>query len=167
MTRRGWLLFSVLLCALLAGCTGQQTEQTEGCQLYFAAGNGQNTGPAILSQPWNGTPETCTPEALLQALLAGPTQEDLLSPFPRGVTLVSLTIENKTAVVVLSEQYGGLTDMALTLADYCIVLTLTQLEEVESVEILPTGHSVSYRSHQVLTRDEALLFAMEDAGMLS
>jgi hypothetical protein len=58
----------------------------------------------------------------------------------------------------LSEQYSDLTDISLTLADYCIVLTLTQLEGVESVEIVSTSYSASYRSHQILTAEEVLLF---------
>ena len=61
-------------------------------------------------------------------------------------------------IVDLSEQYGALTDLSLTLADYCIVLTLSQVEGVEGVEITAGGHSVSYRGHQLLTAGEAVLF---------
>ena len=50
----------------------------------------------------------------------------------------------------LSEHYSGLSDVSLTLADYCIVLTLGQLESVEQVEITVAGRPLSYRSHQVL-----------------
>ena len=57
----------------------------------------------------------------------------------------------------MSERYGELTDISLTLADYAIVLTLTQLESVESVEIISGGYAASYRSHQVLTAAEAML----------
>ena len=57
----------------------------------------------------------------------------------------------------LSEQYSGLTDISLTLADYCIVLTLSQLEGVESVEISSEGHTANYRSHPLLTAEEAQL----------
>ena len=54
----------------------------------------------------------------------------------------------------LSEQYGGLTDISLTLADYAIVLTLSQLRGVETVEILCPGHTASYRNHQILSAQE-------------
>ena len=60
--------------------------------------------------------------------------------------------------VNLSEQYGALTDVSLTLADYAIVLTLSQAEGVEGVEISTEGHSASYRSHQLLTAQEAVLW---------
>ena len=101
------------------------------------------------------------PEALLSALLSGPTQEGLTSPFPRGVTLRQWSwSEDQPGVlqVNLSEQYGALTDVSLTLADYAIVLTLSQAEGVEGVEISTEGHSASYRSHQLLTAQEAVLW---------
>ena len=58
----------------------------------------------------------------------------------------------------MSEQYGGLTDISLTLADYCIVLTLSQVDGVETVEIISAGYTVSYRSHQQLSGEEAVLW---------
>jgi hypothetical protein len=61
-------------------------------------------------------------------------------------------------VVDLSEQYGALADVSLSLADYSIVLTLSQVEGVESVEILSSGRSISYRSHQTLSAGEAVLW---------
>ena len=58
----------------------------------------------------------------------------------------------------LSEQYGALADISLTLADYCVVLTLSQLAEVEQVEITAQGHWAVYRSHQELSAEEAVLW---------
>ena len=43
------------------------------------------------------------------------------------------------------------------MADYCIVLTMSQLDGVEAVEINVAGQPVSYRNHQILTREEAVL----------
>jgi spore germination protein GerM len=93
-------------------------------------------------------------------LLAGPTQEGLTTPFPNGVTLQSWEWDEEldgNIKVRLSEQYSDLTDISLTLADYCIVLTLTQIDGVESVELISNSYSASYRSHQILTADEVLL----------
>ena len=97
-------------------------------------------------------------EELLRALLDGPTQEGLVSPFPRGVAPNRVELrEDGCLRIVLSEAYSGLSDIALTLADYAIVLTLSQLEGVESVEIQTVGYSSNYRSHQVLRPEEALI----------
>jgi hypothetical protein len=60
-------------------------------------------------------------------------------------------------LVGFSEQYGALADVSLTLADYCVVLTLTQVEGVDTVEISTQGYQASYRSHQLLDPQEAVL----------
>ena len=73
------------------------------------------------------------------------------------MSLRSWGLEEGVLVLNLSEQYGGLTDISLTVADYCIVLTMSQLDGVEAVEINVAGQPVSYRNHQILTREEAVL----------
>ena len=49
-----------------------------------------------------------------------------------------------------------MTGLSLTLADYCVVLTLSQLPGVESVELFCSGHTDDYRSHQRLTAEEVM-----------
>ena len=156
-----WLLAPlVLLCA----CAGRGEGKARGAYvLYFLSGplaSGESGhGPALDWEPYDceGTPQ---PEQLLEALLAGPTLEELASPFPRGVSLQRCEWDEEEPGVLsvsLSEQYGALTDISLTLADYCIVLTLSQLDEVEGVEIRSGGYSADYRSHQLLRAEEAVL----------
>lgn len=141
------LLLALASCAAPAGEEGVY-------QLYFASVAAH--GPALLSEPYLG-PEDPGPEDLMTALLSGPTMDGVFSPFPGGVTLRSWTLSDGALTVNLSEQYGGLTDVSLTLADYCIVLTLGQLEGVEAVEITVAGQSIPYRSHQLLRPDEVEL----------
>ena len=138
----------------LAACTAAPSSQEEEyLQLYFIST--QDHGPALIGQRFHAdTPPT--PKQLIQALLAGPDQEELRSPFPAGLTLRSCTQEGSHLIIDFSEQYGGLTDIALTLADYCVVLTVCQLEGIDTVEIMVSGHPLPYRSHQILTQQEAL-----------
>ena len=134
------------------------TEHTEGPVLWFCTGGERDHGPALSPQPYQGE---MTPEALLSALLAGPEQAGLVSPFPRGVAMQQWSWDEErpgVLLVDLSEQYGALADVSLSLADYSIVLTLSQAEGVEEVEITAGGRRVSYRSHQVLSAQEAVLW---------
>ena len=139
-----WTMCLLLGLLLLLGSCSTAAEKG-GYQLYFASG--LEDGSAILSEP----------RELMEALLSGPTEEELNSPFPSGVSLRSWGLEEGVLVLNLSEQYGGLTDISLTVADYCIVLTMSQLDGVEAVEINVAGQPVSYRNHQILTREEAVL----------
>ena len=163
-----WIILLLALCALaagIAGCRVEKPEEQAGYVLYFAAGSGENHGPALGTEAYTGPLSVAggvepMPSELVQALLAGPASEDLRSPFPKGITLHRCEFDPDQPghlKVHLSEQYGELTDISLTLADYAIVLTLTQLENVESVEIISGGYAANYRSHQILTAAEALL----------
>lgn len=161
MSRPVWTLAALLAALLLlAACGGREDREEQDFVLYYLLEGEPVHGSALDWEPYPGEADP-GPEELLTALLAGPTQEGLTSPFPRGVSLLSWDWDEEEPGVLritLSEQYGALTDISLTLADYCIVLTLSQLEEVEGVEIRSDGHSAGYRSHQTLRADEALLW---------
>ena len=149
------VVLCLVLAALCTACRGQEPPM-EGYRLYFVVPAGQQHGSAVIAQPWQGEEEP-SPQQLLQALLNGPTQEGAESPFPMGVRVIRCewSEENEHHLeIVLSEQYSALTDISLTLADYCIVMTLTQLPQVDSLEIQVQGTGSGYRSHPVLRRDE-------------
>lgn len=152
--RRACALLLVLLLALTACKT---SFKNGGYQLYFRVDPESTThGAAISSQAYPGKEEPGV-EELFSALMNGPTQKGLVSPFPQGVTLVSWELSDGLLTLNLSEQYGGLADVSLTLADYCLVLTMSQLAGVESVQIQSDGHTYHSRSHQSMTAQEAIL----------
>ena len=155
--RRLLLSLVLALSLLLAGCGS--SGESSGVLLYFCTDpndHSQLHGPAIQSQPYAG-PSGPGVEELVNALLAGPTQDGLVSPFPQGLSLQSWELEDGLLTLNFSEQYGGLADISLTLADYCLVLTMSQIAGVESVQIQSDGHTYHSRSHQTMTFQEAVL----------
>ena len=86
--------------------------------------------------------------------MAQPRGENLTSALPEGVSLRSWTLNNGLLTVDFSSTYGTLSGIDLTLADYSVVLTLTQLEEVETVMITVGGEMLSYRDHQRMTAED-------------
>jgi outer membrane lipoprotein-sorting protein len=81
---------------------------------------------------------------LMEELLKGPQDVDLSSVIPEGVQLLDLWVENKIAYVDFSAEiargnYGSSTEGIMLSS---IVWTLTQLEEVEAVQILVEGEIV-------------------------
>ena len=148
MRQRLPVLSALALILTLAACAALlPSEDSGGFQLYFLSTGGH--GPAISGTPYAGQDPTA--EELLSALLAGPEEDGLRSPFPAGVYLRGTELEEGLLTVDFSEQYGGLSDISLTLADYCVVCTVCQLEEVEAVAITVSGRQMNYRSHQILT----------------
>ena len=145
------LALALLLC--LTACAASGGDGTEGYSLYFLSE--EDSGPALAAVPYRGEGEP-TPRQLMNALLDGPDTGEPATPFPAGVFLRSCQLEEGILYVDLSENYGGLTDVSLTLADYAIALTLCQLDGVDGVCITAAGQPLSYRSHQILTPEEVL-----------
>lgn len=154
------LLLSLLVLSACAP-TAEEAAPEEGYGLWFAvrADSDRRSASVVAreTRQWEGDP---TALELVEELLKGPEDDDeLYSPFPRGVTVRDLTVDEETATIQvdLSEQYGGLAGFNLTVADYCIVLTLCQLPGVDTVKVLVDGESIPYRDRQELRAGDVLL----------
>lgn len=153
---------SLLLLFTLPACTPQEEEALPESEygLWFAISRDSSrsdySAVAREGRQWEETP---TVEELMLALLAGPRSDELYAPFPGGVTVQSITMdeETQTVQVDLSEQYGGLAGFDLTVADYCIALTLCQLPQVETVKVTVEGKSIPYRDRQEMRAGDVLL----------
>jgi germination protein M len=157
------LCLLALLLLLSAGCTRPaRPPEPEGLKLWF---------PAELSQ-WeqsSGALDTCpyggedTVPALVGALLEGPSADSgLLPALPAGTELLGWELREETLHLALSRHYGTLAGLELTLADYCITLTMTQLEEVRGVCITVEGKAVRYRDRQTLYADDVVFSGAEE-----
>lgn len=100
--------------------------------------------------------------ALVAELLKGPADPTLKSPFPKGTALLSAEQKGTELRVDLSAAYSTLSGVALSLADYAITLTLTQLPDVARVRITVAGRELDYRSRQVFLARDILTVPKED-----
>lgn len=154
MRRTLCLLTAGALLALLAAC-GVPTVQEEGYRVYFRA----QEGTEALQAELHSVPSEADPAAyLLDCLLAGPEEEGLDRAIPSSVTLRGTSLENGVLTVDFSSRYASLSGIDLTLADYSVVKTMTQLEGVETVVINVEGEPIPYRDHQRLAAADAWLF---------
>ena len=166
-------ILSVLLALLLplSGCApaagGEESGQTYA--VYFSVPlpedeSAQVLGGAAIQSEERRIPQSADPmEALVECLLSGPLSDQLRSPFPEGVYQLSPPVlTDGVCEVDLSERYGGLSGVELTLADYCITFTLCQLPGVEAVTIDVEGEPIPYRARQVLRVEDVALTGGED-----
>ena len=168
MKRKRIMLTALALVLLaLAGCGAVQKEQ-EGLRLYYAASlETHRGGDAIdsVTVDWDALPQgdqVARAESVL-ALLMGMCQEKgFQSPIPAGTTLRSVTIIGGTACVDFSGSYGQLSGMALTIADYCVALSLTQLEGIYAVRITVNEQELAYRDNDLFLAGDVLLTSMDD-----
>ena len=152
-------LFLLPLLILLVACAARSSiHPSPSLRLYFASA--LDHGPALDWEPYSKSDPSA--EELILALLEGPSSDNLSSPFPVGLSLRSCRLEDGLLTIDFSEQYGGLSAVDLTLADYTLVLTLCQLENVDALSITVSGRQLPYRSHHILSHEEALL-ALEES----
>ena len=168
MKRKLIVLTALALVLLaLAGCGVVQKEQ-EGLRLYYAASLDTHRGGDAIDSvtiDWDELPQgdqVARAESVL-ALLMGMCQEKgFQSPIPAGTTLRSVTIIGGTACVDFSGSYGQLSGMALTIADYCVALSLTQLEGIYAVRITVNEQDLAYRDNDLFLAGDVLLTSMDD-----
>ena len=77
--------------------------------------------------------------AVLSLLMGECHEKGFQSPIPAGTTLRSAEVKGSTAWVDFAGSYGQLSGMDLTIADYCVALSLTQLDGVYAVRITVNG----------------------------
>ena len=162
--RKRWIVLTLCTLVLLViGCavgTATVRQEPEGTayQLYFL----ERTLAEERAIDDTGCTAEETARLLLEALLRGPKDPLLESPFPKGTSLVSAERVGTELRVDLSAAYGGLSGVELSLADYAITLTLTQLPDVARVRITVLGEELDYRSRQVFLSRDVLLAPKED-----
>lgn len=157
MRNRPLVMALAALLALSAGCSSPAEAPEGGYQLYYSALDDPYAAQSLACEPYGGDAPAEPVPALVDALLDGPTVAGLTSPFPEGVRLLDWSLEDGVLHLDLSEQYGGLTGVDLTVADACLALTLCQVEGVASVYVTVEGREIPYRAVQLLTPDSVSL----------
>lgn len=166
------LLALVLLLALLfcCGCAAQSTrEDHEDClHLYCpveltAVPGGDAIGSVNID--WKKLPpgnEEELAHAILQLMLGECTDKNFKSPFPEGTKLQSCELKGTVLWVDFSSAYGQLNGIQLTIADYCVALSLTQISGIRAVRITVNGQELAYRDTNLLLANDVLLTSTED-----
>ncbi len=165
-----FLLAFVLLPAL-SGCAkqGQGAEKGKTYDLYYEVRDlndvcgGDALGKEHTSVETKITKNTGRlARTLLNRLLAGPKTKRLEKTIPDGTILLSLKLNKSHATVNLSASYGSLSGIGLSLADYCITLTLCQIPEIRTVSVTVQGQELAYRDIHDFSASDVLRSSRED-----
>ena len=164
--RRLTLLAAALLVLLSAACARpEELEEESGHLLYFlspedtARGGDAITGVRVdLHLPEDAGP-TEEAAAVVEGLIQGAEGHGTLL---KDVQLRSINIVGRRAYVDFSPNYAALTGIELSLADYCVTLSLSQIEGISAVTITAAGRDLFYRDSAVLMSRDVLLSSMED-----
>ena len=110
------------------------------------------------------TDTTLTARAVIEALLAGPEEEEHYPTIPEGTELLGLTVSDGIAAVNLSSAFCENrpdTEAGEWMTVYSLVNSLTQLEDIRCVRLLCEGEVIDYyrymRLDKLLTGCETLV----------
>lgn len=150
-------MIPLLLALLLLTACGQKEAEPSPYRLYFTVGSDTLYGDSIASEDYVWDSDYLNVRNMLSALLDGPDDPTLTNPFPSGTQLIWASWRSDGVLTLnLTEEYGGLTGIALTQADYCIVRTACQIDGVTGVEILSANQENPFRHHTILTLEDIL-----------
>ncbi len=104
------------------------------------------------------------PDYILRSLIEGPQSENLRATIPQGTMLLNVSVVDRVCLVYFSAEFlqnRPRDELSERMTVFSVVNSLTQLEEVDSVEILVEGSSVE-RYYELdlsreLVRDEAMI----------
>lgn len=173
-----WLLASLLVWSA-AGCgtknAADGTENTSAyLRLYCPADLGEKNKSAGGGDAVNGIPISWKQvrgddrgrqqqaQYIMELLLGGCTDKDFICPVPKGTAVNSCTVTGGTVSVDLSREYEQLVGVERTIADYCITLSLMQLDGIYAVRLTVNGLLPEGRTNGVYTSAEVLLTSPED-----
>lgn len=173
------LLLAALLLCTAAGCgeknAADGTENTSAyLRLYCPAELGEKNKSAGGGDAVNGIPISWKQvrgddrgrqqqaQYIMELLLGGCTDKDFICPVPKGTAVNSCTVTGGTVSVDLSREYEQLVGVERTIADYCITLSLMQLDGIYAVRLTVNGLLPEGRTNGVYTSAEVLLTSPED-----
>lgn len=164
-------LLALVLLPALSGCAEQEqsVERGKTYDLYYKVRDlndvrgGDALGKERTSVETEMTKNTGQlARALLNRLLAGPKTKRLEKTIPDGTILLSLRLNKSHATVNLSAAYGTLSGIGLSMADYCITLTLCQIPEIRTVSVTVRGQELAYRDIHNFSVSDVLRSSRED-----
>ena len=90
---------------------------------------------------------------LLALYLIGPTDEDLVSPIPKGTRIYSAEVEGNTVYLNMSNTASTLTDSGFSIACACLSLTCIGLTGAEKVTITSGDRKVTMSAETLMLFD--------------
>ena len=173
--RRGLALLLALALMALSGCAivnQAVSDSANTFQLYYLTDFAQDPEGSLGGDAIAGVPTVidgggdmeplALARAMVEQLLEDPQGTEYRSAAPQGTTLLGLDLDGSHLTVDLSGAYSSLSGIFLTLADYCLTLSLTQVPGVKVVSVTVRGQELAYRDHQNFRAQDVLLTTADD-----
>lgn len=158
MMKRFIITFLVLVLLCLCGCTNQSETILKPVNFYYHnnLSSDENFDQIIVAEIREGAQHSN--EELIAQYLRGPNSDELENPFPKDISLVSITVDAKRVIITVSPSFSQLSGIDMTLACGCLGTTIFDLYDCQTVEIISEGLFVNGKSAIVLQREDLVFF---------
>lgn len=166
------LILLTLLLVLVLVCTfmpGKQEDEADTLSLYYPVAQGELTGGgdaiASVKVDWRNMREATIQEQaeeILRLLQGGCEDSHFHTPLPANTRKQLCQVSGSTVWVDFSAAYAQQSGMDLTIADYCVALSLVQIPGVYTVRITVNGRELAYRDRNYFRAEDVLLTSQED-----
>ncbi len=95
---------------------------------------------------------------LINLYLAGPTTEQLVSPFPANTVVKDITHKNSIFSITLSNEFAKLTEYDLSVACACLTLTIQEFVDSNLVQISAEDAELDGNKHITMNAESIVLF---------
>ena len=148
------LCLILVLCLFLPGCALFGERIREPVTFYYLRAEYRyGSADGVIAPEVREASDHVGDLSYLMALyLMGPSDEELVSPIPRGTRIYSAVQENNTVTLTLSDASQTLTDSEFSLACACLTMTCLEITGADKVNIASGDRSVT------MTRDNLTLF---------
>ena len=135
------ILLSVSLLLPLLGCSFFSKSVQDPVKYYYQRSQylyAKEDG-VIAAEERDGTGHIKDMAYLLRLYLMGPHDEDLVSPFPRGLLITDIRQGNGTVILTLTDALSELPESRQTIACACLALTCMDMTGHDSVTLIWDG----------------------------
>lgn len=166
MRKKRMICALLMLVLVLTGCAKSQEEKWE-LRLFYPAPEYEAGGDVLHSQAvdWSQQEGKEAAEQVRQVvslLLNKDGSMDFPSPLPQGTELLRCSVSGGIATLDFSAAYRRLSGFDLTVANYCITLSASQIPSVRWIQLLVEGQPLPTRESEYLTTGDVLLTSSED-----
>lgn len=151
------IICAVLLLLSFCGCNQYEEKLISPVNFYYLTGSENYEDPAIVTEQRESVNFENDMVGLIELYLKGPETDALRSPFPTGVSVKSITVNDLTVDLRLDETFAQLSDIDMTAACACLTLTLLEMTNRNRLVITAMDASDNIIYTASMTRDQIIL----------
>lgn len=143
----------LLLSLLLTGCGNRIKEPVTF--YYIRASYQEDMQNIIATEERESTGHRQDLSYLMALYFMGPANDDLISPIPRGVNLLHVSMEGGVITLELTNTENTMTESQFSLACACLSLTCLDMTLADSVTIVSGNRSVTMTAENLVLLDSS------------